>query len=285
MADAGAGQVGAGDAGAAGAAGAGQAGAGAAAPWHGITEPEIASYVENKGWKAPADVIKSYQGAEKLIGRDPSTLLPIPRADDPAGFRSVMAKLGLPETPDKYEFAKAEGITPDEGYVGWAKSAFHKVGMTAAQVKELTAEHNAYVAAQLKQQETDYNLAVEADKKALLAEWKGGHERMMTAAKTAVAALGFTQPMIDAMERTVGYAATMKHFAELGQKLGESSFSSGTQKTNTFGPTMAPAEAKAEWEKMKADPVMIAALKDTNHPNHKSAKEKQTQLFAVMYPE
>lgn len=285
MTDAGAGQVGAGDAGAAGAAGAGQAGAGAAAPWHGITEPEIASYVENKGWKAPADVIKSYQGAEKLIGRDPSTLLPIPRADDPAGFRSVMAKLGLPETPDKYEFAKAEGITPDEGYVGWAKSAFHKVGMTAAQVKELTAEHNAYVAAQLKQQETDYNLAVEADKKALLAEWKGGHERMMTAAKTAVAALGFTQPMIDAMERTVGYAATMKHFAELGQKLGESSFSSGTQKTNTFGPTMAPAEAKAEWEKMKADPVMIAALKDTNHPNHKSAKEKQTQLFAVMYPE
>lgn len=285
MADAGAGQVGAGDAGAAGAAGAGQAGAGAAAPWHGITEPEIASYVENKGWKAPADVIKSYQGAEKLIGRDPSTLLPIPRADDPAGFRSVMAKLGLPETPDKYEFAKAEGITPDEGYVGWAKSTFHKVGMTAAQVKELTAEHNAYVAAQLKQQETDYNLAVEADKKALLAEWKGGHERMMTAAKTAVAALGFTQPMIDAMERTVGYAATMKHFAELGQKLGESSFSSGATKTNTFGPTMAPAEAKAEWEKMKADPVMVAALKDTNHPNHKSAKEKQTQLFAIMYPE
>ena len=254
-------------------------------PWHGITEPEVASYVENKGWKAPADVIKSYQGAEKLIGRDPSTLLPIPRADDPAGFRSVMAKLGLPETPEKYEFAKADGITPDEGYVGWAKNTFHKVGMTAAQVKELTAEHNAYVAAQLKQQETDYNLAVDADKKALLAEWKGGHERMMTAAKTAVAALGFTQPMIDAMERTVGYAATMKHFAELGQKLGESSFSSGATKTNTFGPTMAPAEAKAEWEKMKADPVMVAALKDTNHPNHKSAKEKQTQLFAVMYPE
>lgn len=285
MADAGAGQVGAGDAGAAGAAGAGQAGAGAAAPWHGQTDPEVVAWIENKGWKGPADAVQHSRSAEKLIGRDPSTLLPIPRADDPAGFRSVMAKLGLPESPDKYEFAKAEGITPDEGYVGWAKNTFHKVGMTAAQVKELTAEHNAYVAAQLKQQETDYNLAVEADKKALLNEWKGGHERMMTAAKTAVAALGFTQPMIDAMERTVGYAATMKHFAELGQKLGESSFSSGTQKTNTFGPTMAPAEAKAEWEKMKADPVMIAALKDTNHPNHKSAKEKQTQLFAVMYPE
>ena len=253
-------------------------------PWHGINDPTEAAYVQNKGWQSPADVIKSYQGAEKLIGRDPNTLVALPRADDPAGFRAVMAKLGLPETPDKYEFAKADGLKADEGYVGWAKNTFHKVGMTAAQVKELTTEHNAYVAAQLKQQQTDYNLSVDADKKALLAEWRGGHERMMTAAKTAVNALGFTQPMIDAMERTVGYAATMKHFAELGQKLGESSFSSGSQKTSTFGPTLAPAEAKVEWEKMKADPVMVAALKDTQHPNHKSAKEKQTQLFAVMYP-
>src|SRR3990172_4178733 len=72
----------------------------ATAPWHGVADPAVAEYVKVKGWTAPADVIKSYQGAEKLIGRDPSTLLVMPRADDPVGQRAVFSRLGMPETAD-----------------------------------------------------------------------------------------------------------------------------------------------------------------------------------------
>ena len=258
-----------------------------AAPWHGIpeTDAEGVAYVGNKGWKSPADVINSYKGAEKLIGRDPSTLIPVPRADDPAGFRAVMAKLGLPETPDKYEFAPMpDGMKADDGYVAWARETFHKTGLTAAQVKALTGEHNAYVAATLAQQEKDYGLRVAADKKALLAEWGGGHERMMSAAKSAATSLGFTPEMIDAMEKSVGYAGTYKFFADLGKKMGEDGFVAGGDKAKFTG-QLTPDEAKAEWEKMKLDPTMIAALKDRMHPGHDAAAKKQKDLFAVMYPQ
>lgn len=255
-------------------------------PWHGLTAPEDLAWVASKGWKEAADAVKSYRGAEKLIGRDPSTLVPLPRADDPAGYRAVLAKLGLPETPDKYEFAPAPGGEKlDAGYEKWARETFHKAGLTAAQVKALTAEQNAYAASLATKQAEDYRVAYEADKAALMAEWRGGYERMVNAAKTAATSLGYTEEMIDAMEGAVGYAATMKFFASLGQKLGEDGFVTAKDGAPKFAGTLTPAEAKAQWEAMKMDPVIVKALMDPSHPSHKAQTEKKTNLFKIMNPE
>lgn len=260
-----------------------------APPWHGFADTAVddIAYVSNKGWKGPQDVITSYRNAEKVIGKSPDSLLVVPRADDPDGFRAVMQKLGLPETPDKYEFAKPEGgAQPDESYVAWARNTFHKLGLTAGQVAALSKEHNAYVAQVMAQQEKDYGIKVEGEKAALLKEWGAGHERMMAASKHAANALGFTQADIDALERTRGYAETYKFFANLGQKMGEDGLvtKDGGGKPG-FGNTMTPADAKAEYEAMKLDPVMQAALTDNQHPGHKAAIEKKSRLFAIMFPQ
>lgn len=287
---AGAGAAGAGtggDAGAAGAgaAGAGAAGAGAAPAWHGLTAPEDVAWIGQKGWQSPADVVKSYRGAEKLIGRDPSTLIPMPRADDPAGYRAVFAKLGMPETPDKYEFAPGpNGAKLDEGYEKFAREAFHKAGLTAAQVKALTAEQNAYAAQLAEKQANDYKTQRGLDEAALQQEWRGGYERMVNSAKTAATSLGFTEEMIDAMEAATGYAATMKFFASLGQKLGEDTFRTAGTKGGNFTGTLTPEEAKGQWEAMKLDPAVMAALNDRNHPAHKMQAEKKSALFRIMHP-
>lgn len=254
--------------------------------WHGLTDPEDISYVENKGWDGAKAVINSYRGAEKLIGRDPNTLLVMPRADDPAGFRAVMQKLGLPESPEKYEFAKADGLPVDPGYEAWSRKTFHDLGLPAQTVKALTEAHNGYVKGVLEQQTKDYNEKVAADKQALLSEWRDGHERMMNAAQSAAKNLGFSGEMIDAMEKSIGYAATMKFFAQMGQKMGEDGFvTSGDGKPGKFGQGLTPAEAKAEWDNMKADPVMSKALFDPSHPAHEQAKQKQSRLFGIMYPD
>ena len=282
------GNAGAGDGAAAGAAGAGAGAAAPETPWHGIpaTDAEGTAWITNKGWKTPADAVKGYRGVEALVGRDPSTLLVMPRADDPAGLRAAMARFGLPETADKYEFAKPpEGLTPDAGYEAWARSTFHEVGIPAPMVKALTAKHNEYVAAQLAKQESDYNVQVGIDKKALLSEWGGGHERMMNAAQTAAKALGFDAKMIDAIEKEKGYAGTWKFFADLGKKMGEDGFVTGADKGGQFGAALTPAEAKAEWEKMKLDPTTLAALNDKQHPGNKAAVAKKSSLFSIMYPE
>ena len=255
------------------------------APWHGLTDAADIAYIGNKGWKAPADIYKSYRGVESLVGKDPSTLISLPRADDPAGLRAAFSRLGLPEKAEQYEFSPlAGGEKLDADYEKWARDTFHKAGLTAAQVKALTAEQNAY-ALQLKaKEESDYKTARAADEAALQAEWRGGYERMVNAAKTAATSLGFTAEMIDAIESSSGYAATMKFFAALGQKLGEDSFVTNKDGSPKFSGAMTPAEAKAEWEKMKLDQATMAALMDNQHPGHKAATEKKRNLHAIMHP-
>jgi hypothetical protein len=257
------------------------------APWHGYTEQADVQYVTQKGWQGPQDLLKSYREAEKFIGRDPSTLLSLPRADDPAGFLGVMDKLGRPADAAKYEFAKPEGATLDEGYLKWARGTFHELGLTASQVKALSGKHNEYIKGVLTQREKDYNLTVESDKVALRNEWRDGHERKMQAAESAATALGFSKDMIDAIEQAVGYAGTWKFFADLGTKLGEDGFSSAGKGGNGPGFTsgLTPAEAKAEWEKLKLDPNWQAAARDSMHPGNAEAKRKQNDLFAIMYPQ
>lgn len=246
-----------------------------------MTEAADVAYIDNKGWKSPADVYKSYVGAEKLIGKDPSTLLTIPRADDPAGFRAAMSRLGMPETADKYTLDSPEGANP--AYGNWAKDTFHKAGLTAAQATAISKANNEYVAAQNAEATKNYERQVTTDKAALLGEWRGGYERMMSAAQTAVKALGFSGEMVDALEGSLGYAGTMKFFAALGSKLGEDSFVGAEHKPG-FNGTMTPAEAKIEWEKMRLDPAQKAALFDNMHPGHKAAKEKQKELHEIMFP-
>jgi len=255
------------------------------APWHGITDTDAAAYVANKGWQSPQDVIKSYQGVEKLIGRDPSTLIPIPRLDDPEGVKSVFQKLGLPESPDKYDMSVGlpKGAKPDEGFAKTMQGLLHKANVTDGQAKTLVAEWNALQTAQREQAATDYELNVQADKQALLDEWKGGHDRMMNRAKTAATSLGFTTELIDAIEKQVGYAATYKMFAEIGGKLGEDTLVTPNKNTE-FAATLTPEEAKAQLATARSDPNHIAALKDKSHPGHKLAQEKENRLFAIMYP-
>jgi len=254
-------------------------------PWHGLTDPEAVGYVTNKGWTGPGDVIKSYQGAEKLIGRDPTTLLQMPRADDPEGMRALFTKLGLPDSPDKYDMKVGlpKETQVNEGFAKSMQGVLHKAGVTDAQAKILVAEYNAMQLADLAQQATDYNLNVAADKQALLDEWKGGHDRMMNRAKTAATSLGFTPDLIDAVEKQVGYAKTYKMFADIGAKLGEDGLVTAGKGTNFEG-QLTPAEAKSQWDAFKMDPNNVKALTDKSHPGHKVAQEKQTKLFAIMYP-
>ena len=255
------------------------------APWHGITDTDAAAYVANKGWQSPQDVIKSYQGVEKLIGRDPSTLIPIPRLDDPEGVKSVFQKLGLPESPDKYDMAVGlpKGAKPDEGFAKTMQTILHKSNVTDSQAKTLVAEWNAMQTAAAEQAAKDYELNVQADKQALLDEWKGGHDRMMNRAKTAATSLGFTTELIDAIEKQVGYAATYKMFAEIGGKLGEDTLVTPNKNTD-FTATLTPEEAKSQLATARSDPNHIAALKDKSHPGHKLAQEKENKLFAIMFP-
>lgn len=254
-------------------------------PWHGYTEQADIDYVKTKGWSGPQDVLKSYRGAEKLIGKNPDALVVLPRADDPEGNRALLTKLGLPEKADAYDMKL--GLPKDaklnEGFSKQMQGILHEAGILPSQAKTLVEKYNGLTMAIQEQQVKDYDLNVAADKKALADEWRGGYDRMMTKAQTAAKSLGFDENALAAIERHYGYAATMKLFAEIGGKLGEDTFASGEKKTE-FGDTLTPAEAKSRWDEKKLDANFMSALKDPSHPGHKTAQEMQSKLFKVMYP-
>ena len=257
----------------------------APAPWHGVTDPEGVGYVTNKGWQTPADIIKSYQGAEKLIGRDPSTLVPIPKPGDEAGWATVYSKLGRPETADKYDLKVGlpKDATPDEGMSKAMADVFHKAGLNSEQAKIIAEAYNTTASGKAAQMTKDYELNVATDKKSLLTKWGGGYERMMNSAQTAVSALGFDAKAVDALESAMGYAGVMEFFAGLGQKLGDDRFVSGAGKT--FSGTMTPGEAQTEITKLKQDTVFQGTLRDKMHPAHKENLKRWQDLFALGYPE
>lgn len=279
------GNTGAGGTGAASGAG-GAGGTNAAAPWHGITDPEVASYVDNKGWKTPADIVTSYRGAEKFVGRDPSTLIAIPRADDAEGFRAVAAKLGMPEKATDYKLDTLKDFPVDPAYQSHVQELFHKAGLTAAQAAAVSKGHNEFMAKAAQQAAKDYDLNVEADKRALQKDWGAGYDRMISRAQNAARSLEIPPEAIDAMEEKIGFAGVMKLMATIGTKLGEDSLGGGAGTGAVrFGSQMTTGEAQAEWDAMKADDKVRAALFDGNHPGHKAAVEKQRKLFAIIHGE
>ena len=250
-----------------------------------IPDPDTRAFVERKGWTDVNNIVKSYQGVEKLIGRDPDTLLTMPKAGDVEGERAMWSKLGLPADSKGYDLKTWAGDLPfDEGYNAKIAEIFHGANLTTKQAERFVKEHNAYIKTQMEVQTKEYEAQVAAEKQALMAEWKGGHERMLNLAQGAAKSLGFDAAAFDGIEKAIGYGKTMKLFAELGRKLGEDKFITQDQRIDGFSNMLSPEQAKQAWEAMKLDSNVMIAIKDRNHPGHKAAVEKQTRLFNVMYP-
>lgn len=275
---------GSGNAGAGGGAPAG----GAAAPWHGFTAPEDVAYVTNKGWTGVGDVVKSYRGAEKLIGKPADSLLTLPQEGDQAGWDAVYSRLGRPESPDKYDLMTGapEGAQADPDVMKHIGGLFHAAGLNAKQASLIAKGYNEFVAQRAEQEMKDYNLNLQADRNTLQQEWGGGFDRMMGTAKMAARALDLPEAAINGIEAELGYANTMKLFAQIGQKLGEDKFVGGEGGgAARFDAQLTPQEAGAQISQMDLDPNVRAALTNRDHPAHKATVAKRSKLFSIAYPQ
>lgn len=245
-----------GGAGAAGAAGAGSAGAGAAgAP--GASDwtsglPELSrGYIQNKGWKSPGEIVESYKSLESNFGVPENQLLKLPKDEsDAEGWNKTWNKLGRPEKPEGYGLKDKEGKAND--FQKWASETFHGAGLTAKQAQAVVTRWDAHVAEQNKAQETAFNQKVEQEIAGLKSEWGMAHDQNMKQAQAAARSLGVTDQVIDALEKQMGYSATMKLFQKVGSKIGEGDFVTG-DRGNSFGSAMTPEAAKAKIEEIKLD--------------------------------
>ena len=253
--------------------------------WHGLTDANDVAFVDNKGWKSVGDSLKAYRSAVTLIGRDPESLLPIPKAGDEAGWNQTWQKLGRPDSADKYNLKAGipDGMNVDQDFMKNVGGIFHTAGLTADQAQRVAEGYNKLSIARQQQAEKDALANVTADKAALVKEWGGGYDRQMTMAAAAVRELNFSQDEVSALQEVLGYKGVMTKMAELGARLSDPNFVSGNS-TDKFTGTMTPAEANAEITRLKMDTGFVASLQDRNHAAHKENKAKWSRLFEIANP-
>lgn len=228
------------------------------AKWYdAIQDQDLRQWVANKNPVSPDQLAGSYRSLEQVFGAEKAgrtIALPGEKAEQ-AELDAFFGKLGRPESPDKYELPVAEGA--DKDFVAWAKSTFHKHGLSTKQAAALAKDWEELTGTKMAAVEQERTAKLETDQRALQTEWGQAFEQNVARAKSAAQQFGVKAEVIDALEQSMGYAGVMKFFSEIGAKIGEPGFIT-PETRQSFATT--PANALDEISSLKADKAFQARL-------------------------
>lgn len=220
------------------------------ADWtHNLAEDDR-GWIQNKGWKDPADAVRGYRELEKLRGVPADRLLKLPeKADDPA-WAEVHAKLGRPEKPEDY------GIdTGDKEYDARISALMHSKGVSKDVAKAIEGERTAYMTAKYEEAQKQWGIADKNEAEAVLKEWGDGAEAQIEIARRYARQMGLDSDQLSKLNAAMGSGWLMRFMAKAGASLGEAEFV-GDKGFARFG--MTPEAAKSRMAELKNDPEWSA---------------------------
>lgn len=219
------------------------------AGWVSSYDGDVKTWLEGMGVSklaekdALAKIVPMYRNAEQRLGVPPDQLLRMPKDDNDAdGFRAVMAKLGLPETPDGYGLSVPEG-EPD-AFLKTATTWFHELGIPKRQAAGLAGKWNEYVVAQRAAAEQAYDTQFDTEMNAMKAELGDQYDASIELARRVRRASGLSDAEAMNIERAIGPKRAAMMFAELGKAMGEHRFHGGDNGSATFGMSVEGAKAR-----------------------------------------
>lgn len=252
------------------------------ADWLAGLPDEDRGFVATKGYRSPADLVRAYRGAERLIGRPVDSLLVVPGEDaTPEDWDRVYGRLGRPQNADGYRF-ESEG---DERTDAWLREHAHRAGLNQRQAVALRAgiyENAEAQRAAIQQAARD---ALEQTTAELTREWGGAFDEKEALAQRALDFFAGDQAAADALKGRLVRAGLMdaamvRGLVRLGEALAEDGL---IGKGEGFGKS--PAEARAEIDGLQLDAEFMKAYGDRTHPGFKAANARMQRLFAAAYPE
>ena len=239
-----------------------------------ITDADLRGYIENKGWKDPADVAVGYKNLEKLVGGDK---VAIPKtAEDKAGWDMVYNALGRPKSADDYALAVPEGSDPS--FAKAAGDKFHELGISKSQAQALGEWWNTTQGGKMAEMQQQVSQKSQADLEAIRAEWGGAYAENIELSRRAAREFGLDHPKLVALENAMGTGETLKFMARVGRGLLEHNFEGG-QTTTSFG--MTPEAAKGRVTALQQDREWSAKYISGNA----DAKAEMRRLMEIAYPE
>jgi hypothetical protein len=251
-------------------------------PWTEGFDSEDIGLVEERAWKSPGDLLKSYKALEHLKGAPPDKIVALPSEDaTEAELNQFYSRLGRPEDPSGYgldEIDVPEGSIDLRGEFGeWA----YKAGLNPKQARAIAEANNDFMAETIQDMERDFQIAVNADVKDLEREYGAGFGEAQTRGKVAARELGVTHDMLTSLERAWGTKAMFQLFESIGSKIGELPGPKGESEIGGDPFVISPERARFEIDKIRNDPVAVKQYLDGN----RDLINKMTRLQKLANPD
>lgn len=196
---------------------------------------ENRTFIASKGYKSADDIAAALMAADNMVS------LPTDKSTEEE-LNAFYAKLGRPESADKYAFNIKEGESDE--FAKQIAPALFAAGVSQRQLNALLPKWNEIIsanqAAQNKAMEEEFNKAT-AD---LKTEWGANYDANEKLAQRATQALGLTAEEVDGLVKAKGTAWVYKTMAKFGKALGDGEIKglNGHADKNLSDPKEAQAE-------------------------------------------
>jgi len=262
-------------------------------------DAEISAFMERNGFGDDLEkALKSAVSMEKKIGVPPERLVTLPEQGpdaDPDGWKAVMARMGVPDAADGYEFSavamgEEEGAAQIEISDDQAKllrEGAHALGLTPAQAQGVIEKMYAPLYAQTL--EASARQASEADQKATAAtdalkrDWGAAYDDKLSEAEAELDQMaqdfGLGDDFRAQLERTGFHndAWLVRLLAERSEARQEPRELPGGRGARPNGAKLTPAEMRHDLNAF--DAKHAEALEQGSHPDHKWAVAERLKII------
>lgn len=192
----------------------------------------------------------------------------------PEEAKILSGRMGVPESPDKYDLA-VDSETLDPELAKWFTNTAHKAGLPQDAVKTLATEFTEFQIEQVKRNQASLEELKKAEHSALKESWGAVYDERLKMSEEGIDKLGIPE-LRKVLEDTqmIHSSAVRKAFAEVGRILSEDK--GPVTKNTTYG--LSAEEAQSDLAKFQID--YRDELNQANHPQHNWAvKELERRLL------
>jgi hypothetical protein len=202
-------------------------------------------------------------------------------ANDTENWNKLHARLGVPADAKEYDFSAvkfSDGTALDDNFVEVMRQAVKQSGVSKDRAPELVRSVVQFMEKAEQLDTAEYETKLNAERESLKINWGSNTTANMMIAEAAAAKLGVKPEEVGALEKQVGYARVMEMFRNIGVRMGEDKFVSGSMGTGPGG-VMSREQAAATLSEKQSDSMWTSRL-FAGDPTAKREFENLTRLMA-----
>ena len=249
--------------------------------WLPGVDADTASFITGKTVADLPSLAKGYVEAQRALSQPRG--FEVPKEGDVEGWKKFNAAIGVPETPDKYDFGEPGKAMTEDAKKLWT-AEMHKLGIPNKQAAALVNLVSQQSAALTQQQTAAAQARIDEGVTKLKSEWGDKYDANYDLANRGwvkvAGEIGWSKEMMDAVERIPGGTRAIH---QLGLVLGRHTVEAGFVVQDGQHKGVTKEGAVAELQAMMGDGHMRKALTDKNHADHQRILARKIQLENIAH--